>query len=397
MPRVYDSLALAASSYNHSRENRLTEIFGTVLQAHAGLANLVLANLGLRAVSRVDVWRQEKLEEHGQVDLILRGTGSGGRSAVYFEHKEPGGGWQEGQPGKYLKSLRGEIAGGAQGKLLVIVGAAPDAHGRVRRRVRSASSTSAIKGAAELRIEADDELMRYATWHEVAGWAFDAGKESSDTSADWVAAARRPASRADQRLLAELVWYLEEEGYGMTKALGKQQIEHARAALQFLESIDVLVEDVSERLVASEPHLGLRRVQGKSGDFHPPARSWVARYDGRFYVGFDTPTDAADPGKDTPPQSQSELRFYVGAWVGSAGAKRLERKADWEATVAAANLDLDDGDVVASYDAMGLEGISTLSQQGEMLADWAIDAVRAILALKPGPLVRSRGPRGRRK
>jgi hypothetical protein len=53
-----------------------------------------------------------------------------------------------------------------------------------------------------------------------------------------------------------------------------------------------------------------------------------------------------------------------------------------------------DDDVVAAYDAMAFDGISTLSEQGERLADWAIDRTRAILDLKPGRLRTSRPARG---
>jgi hypothetical protein len=80
--------------------------------------------------------------------------------------------------------------------------------------------------------------------------------------------------------------------------------------------------------------------------------------------------------------------FYVGASADSAGRKALDRRGDWDAQVDAKDLQILHDDVVATYGAVQLTEFRTLSQQGERLADWAVDRVRAILELKPPALRR---------
>jgi hypothetical protein len=122
MPRVYKSIALAASSNRRSQENRVTEVLGTVLEGHLGFANRLLDRLELPTADHVEVWSQVDLGSHGRPDLVLRASGANGRVVVYFEHKEPnrGAAWQPGQPAKYVNALRNEAREAASGKLFVI-------------------------------------------------------------------------------------------------------------------------------------------------------------------------------------------------------------------------------------------------------------------------------------
>lgn len=386
MPRVYDSIALAASSNRRSRENRVTEVLGTVLESHVGFANLLFVRLNLPPAHHVKVWSQVDLGSHGRPDLVLRGRGPEGSAVVFFEHKEPVGGavWQQGQPAKYVRALRKEVRSGTSGKLLVIAGA-EQAGKRVRARVRRSDRSSATLLAAELREGTDDAdrpLTEFATWQEIAGLAFEAGQQAAGGDRDWLAPARRPEAPASQRLLAELIWYLEEGGYGMTKALGADAIAQAPTALAFLESIEWLTQDVGERITARDTGLGVSRIRGAYDSFRAPPTSWVERFGGRVYTGWDEAAEAASAL--IPSLEPGELVFLVGAYAGRDGLKALERKADWSGQVGYAGLYIEDGDILAAYDAKDLRALDTLDQQGGELARWTMERMKAIFELKPG-------------
>ncbi len=144
MPRCHQSLALAASSNRYSAENRLTALYGTVLESHQEFAWRLLRRADLPPEERYEVFTQELLPTSGRIDLILRGFDSSGTLAtvLYAEHKEPGGRWQQGQPQKYLNDLARETRHGARGRLLVVVGSRKDVAGRVRHRARSKTAAA---------------------------------------------------------------------------------------------------------------------------------------------------------------------------------------------------------------------------------------------------------------
>jgi hypothetical protein len=385
MPRVYKSIALAASSNRLSRENRVTEVLGTVLEGHLGFANRLLDRLGLTHADGVEVWSQEGLGSYGRPDLILRGRASR-PVVVYFEHKEPtnGSAWQTGQPARYVSALRNEARSGASGKLLVIAGV-EQAEKRVRSRMRSRDSGSAVQLAAELReatAVVDRPLTEYATWQEIAGLAFEAGQDAGAGDPDWLAKASAPDAPAAQRLLGELIWYLEEEGYGMTKTLSADAISGAGTAFDFIETIEWLSQDVGERVAARGADLKVTRIRGSYDTFRVPRTSWVERFGGRLYTGWDEAPEVAAAA--TPSLDVGELAFIVGAYADRAGLKALERKLDWTDQVTAKGLYIEDGDVLAAYDAKKLRNFDTLDQQGNELARWAAERMTAMLDLKPG-------------
>jgi hypothetical protein len=391
MPRAHDSLALAASSNRHSRERRLSAILGTVLATNVGFANVLLIQLGLPQIERLNVWREER-----QIDLLLRGSSESSAVVVYFEHKEPGGKWQPEQPWRYLSALQQEIDGGAHGKLLVVVADPNDARGRVGRRVGTqtpsenghsvlprqrgevvvgrrlgahGSTESALETIATLRSEAEDTRMVYATWHEVAGWAWEAGHRAME-DAQWLDAALRGDTRADQRLLAELIWYLQEEGYAMTRPLDADRICLSKELFDLQDTLDELVQGMTQRLRAD---LGLKPIRGNSVEFHPPEGSWLRERNGRIYVAYDSSaTESLD------------LAFYVGAYAGDDSLKSLQGNPAWQAQLTAKDLTTEGGDVYGRFDAMALTNTLTLSKQRDVLGRWATRTATSILSLEPG-------------
>ncbi|MHB1570011.1 MAG: hypothetical protein ACYC0H_12520, partial [Solirubrobacteraceae bacterium] len=163
MPVSNRSLALAASSNRNSYENRLTEIYATVLEEHAGFADEVLKLAYLPAVLRPRVWTQEGVAAGARIDLVLRGKATDNANArvvLYSEHKEPGAGWQDGQPEKYLAGLQREASGRSKGRLMAIVGTSSDAHARGGSKARERVGSGVVTAAEEARAYADRERGR---------------------------------------------------------------------------------------------------------------------------------------------------------------------------------------------------------------------------------------------
>jgi hypothetical protein len=325
MPQCYESVALAASSNRHSSENRLTELYGTVLEAHGGFARRVLERVDLPFFEPYRVFTQELLMGSGKIDLILRGFDSSGgvRTVLYAEHKEPGGGWQEGQPQKYLKDLARETRHGAEGRLLVVVGSRKDLAGRVQKRAR-ARIAEATAEAAQLRAGQRDRRIVFTTWQEVGGLADAAGQMAAVSAGCWRSLAAARDAPAAQRVLLELIWYLEGEGYAMAKPLTRELAGIFRQAQELDATLEALVARTTEQLMdekiagfwlkkpprTSAADVGYQRFVAQS-------RSWVSRYDGKMYVGFEEDSDPKGSRK-------GQLSFSASVVLPRRQAARLE-------------------------------------------------------------------------
>ena len=231
----------------------------------------------------------------GRIDLILRGFDSSGTLAtvLYAEHKEPGGGWQEGQPAEYLKDLSRETRREARGRLLVVVGSRKDVAGRVRQRARAAAAV-AMTEASRLALKERSPRIAFTTWQEVGGIADEAGQAAGASGLDWRDAAARPDAPAAQRVLLELIWYLEEKGYAVTKPLTTDQVAIFHQAMELDATTDALTAGATEQLLDDRiAGFKLAKSQRTSVNdaqyqrFLAPERSWVSRYNGRLYLGFD--------------------------------------------------------------------------------------------------------------
>ena len=390
MARATRSLAVAASSYRNSNENRLTELYATVLDQHDGFAASVLAHVELPVAEELAAFTREGLGDDGQIDLVLRARDAAGKpvAILYAEHKEPHGSWQDGQPGKYLRALRREMRGGAQGRLLVVVGAKRDLRGRARKRARMRSAEEDVAAAAELREETGSEQIVFTTWHELGGWADDVGR--AELGNDWLERAFAPDALARQRLLAELVSYLEEAGYTMTKPLSAEQLALFSEAETLYTTLNQLIvgaiELLEDKRIAGYEIRKPARASSADDDLSqrivPPSGSWVERWDGVIYMNF----QPADPGGD-PPSSAPE--FAITVELGRNEARALDRRTALRQQVQAASLRLDIDDDAAycwtSMPADKLMGMQTLSEQTTELASWARESIEKLLKLKPGP------------
>jgi hypothetical protein len=89
VPEAKSELIDAATSYAHSGENRLTEVFATVLHAHDGLTAALLGAVGLPVDERFQVLTQQRVAPGCVPDLVVRSLSKGGArtSQLWSEHK----------------------------------------------------------------------------------------------------------------------------------------------------------------------------------------------------------------------------------------------------------------------------------------------------------------------
>ena len=338
---------------------------------------------------RYEVFTQETLPGSGKIDLVLRGFDSSGTltTVLYAEHKEPGGGWQPGQPGKYLRDLARETGHGAKGRLLVVVGSREDVAGRVRQRARAQAAT-AVEEAIQLATRQRNARVVFTTWQELGGLAEEAGQSTAHTNGDWREAASRPDAQAGQRVLLELLWYLEEKGYAVTQRLTKDQLAIFRQAQALDATIGALIAGAAERLTDEKvAGFWLEKPTRKSAAdglyqrFVSPSRSWVARYDGKLYLGLDE-EPAADGSR------RDQLTFSVSVELHRRQAERLRERGAFMTELKARKLqfDVDEaGYCWSSLPADELAAIETIEGQIDHLAAWAREALAAVLTLNPGP------------
>ncbi len=399
LPRCFSSLALAATSHPHSAEDRLTELYAVALEAHARFASRVFALADLPEAEIYEAYTQEMLEDgSGRLDLQVRGLDAsrGHVSVLYAEHKEPGGGWQDGQPEKYLPELRRDIRRtGALGRFLVVVGSGDDVEGRVPPRARASARSDDAKETKEAERLAGHRgpLVIAKTWQDIANCAELAGREdfSGEGPLDWREAAAKPEAPGSQRVLRELLWYFEEDGYAVTNGLTTEQLAMAPQALEIEDVLGALLDATTAYLVKDKiGRFQLKTPRGggkKSGaqNFTTPVGSWIEKWSGGLWFGYDT---NASPGRGV---ADGQLEFQVGVWLLKKQAKLLDESKSFKSQLKAHKLtfDVDDdgGAIWASAPAktfITVDAAETMDAQAEHIAAWALPKLKALLSLKPG-------------
>jgi hypothetical protein len=229
----------------------------------------------------------------------------------------------------------------------------------------------------------------FTTWQELGGLADAAGQEAERSDGNWREAATQPDAPAAQRLLLELVWYLEKKGYAVAKPLEKRQLAIYRQARELEATLGALVAGATERL--TDERVGrfwLEKPRREAVDDAPgqrfvtPTGSWVHRYKGKLYLEFDDEPDPEGP-------RTRELRVSATVYLPTGQADRLRLRSAFMSDLASRGLhfavDEYGGYCWAALPASELTALSSIDEQIERLAVWAKDAFATLLALKPGP------------
>jgi hypothetical protein len=230
MSRAPQSLITAVR--RAKREDRLTDLVAMVLEEHIGFANHVLREAGLPKAVEVRASAQVTTRRGRHPDLEVLGLDERGAAVCrLWSENKTGANYQPDQLPDYAEDLPEHPA---RHQLITIV----DDMSEVPRDEQSP----------------DAPRWRGFTWQQVAVMAWEAGRESSPgvDRPDWQRAARRPQAPASQRILLELLNYLEEEHGVVLNPLGH---EHISAFAYMDETIAVLQELVTG--AASHTHADL--------------------------------------------------------------------------------------------------------------------------------------------
>src|SRR4051794_9598804 len=124
MPRSRETL-IGAMTAKQGAEDRLTEVFATVLDTHDGLAAALFNELGLPVGQRFQVFTQVRVSPGSRPDMVLHSLDRAGAvvSRVWSEHKIDAG-FGDLQLERYLEALR-TLPG--KGELIFVAREAPTA------------------------------------------------------------------------------------------------------------------------------------------------------------------------------------------------------------------------------------------------------------------------------
>ncbi|MGH2861469.1 MAG: hypothetical protein ACRDLT_08170 [Solirubrobacteraceae bacterium] len=396
MPRSYESLVLAASSHRTSKENRRTELYAAVLDEHDGFAGEVLKHVGLPTADRYEASTQE-FRQDGFVDLILIGFDSRGvrRTVLYGEHKEPAGKWQPGQPKKYLPHLAAEQPPSAARRLVAVVDSAADVHGRVRH--RAGGSMSAVERAAQLQTRKREPNLVYTTWQAIGGCAEQAGQKAylvdhpgETDGLRWREYAALPTAPARERLLLELIWYLEDKGYAVTTPLTKEQVAIYHQAIALDETLLQLIKTAADFLTEADaptiarlklkPHGGADVDDGQR--FDTSRDTWLDAWGGELWLSI-------QPDTRTSRTREAGLRIWVEAYFDEKGlGQRLANRKGFIDQIGERKLRFEPYDdelsINDSIPVTQLFKYKTIEEQARVISDWATGAFERLLTLRPG-------------
>jgi hypothetical protein len=178
MPRN-PSLLLRAARCTLKREDRLTELLAVVLDGHLDFAHGLLKLAGLPALGDVEVLTQHRTARGKFVDMRIRSLDSHGNAAglLWSEHKT-GSPYSSGQMEGYANDL-----GLSDDRKLITIVDGP-------------------------KPPPDKKPWQTFTWRDIAVLASQTGRDLGGQN--WREEALSPHGPAQQRLLLELLSYLEE-------------------------------------------------------------------------------------------------------------------------------------------------------------------------------------------
>jgi hypothetical protein len=353
MPRSAALLLRAARTYK--REDRLTELLAVVLAGHQGFAHRLLRKAGLQTAGEVEVSTQVRTARGKLVDMQLVSLDHArtvlGR--LWSEHKT-GSDYGPGQLSGYADDL--DLIGGSR-RLITI---------------------------ARHRDEAPPSpRWERFSWHDIAGLAWMAGREAGGP--DWRRAATLPDSHAQQRLLLELLSYLEEEH---DTVLNPVTYAHVAAFAKTTETSDILYT-LLERAADLSRHDADGGV-GYEKDYHSQywqtfkaEGTWAAPLEG--YPEF----TVAESDEWTYDRA-GEPAFGAGLTLPGDLADELRSAAQrpWRETLEGQGVTIQAwGDMVRVYRTMYLAELiakgPTIDTQAQALAQWADESFALVAAHDP--------------
>jgi hypothetical protein len=359
------SLLDAATS--RGKEDRLTEVFATVLDVHDELASALFIEVDLPLGERFQVLTQVTVVPGSRPDMTIHSLARNGAvvSRLWSEHKlEAGFGLRQRE--RYLAALR-ELEG--QGELIFIVTDAPTA-----------------------REEGD---WRGFTWQEIGELVDRVGRDWGGH--EWRTGALKADAPAKHRLLAELLWYLEDKELAVVHSFNRDNIFAYKLGSETMRALAALLERAAQNAAPLVPSdSGDEDVVTLWEQFQIPPGSWLERFT-RYDVGVEL--IASDRDYWSPAQYDEPV---LGAGYSFEGMLHpaLSVRREWVEQLDAAGFSCELwADWVRVYKTMRMSEIlemgESLNAQARGLGTWIQAAILELGQLDPGELQlpkRSRRP-----
>lgn len=370
MPASRREVLDAVLSNEKSPENRLTELFATILSTHRGYARRLFDRVGIRLPEenvRFEVFTQRLVAPGCRPDMVV---------SAYVGNEIRGQLWSEHKTASDFRDLQLEDYLGALNEL------------RARERVRQSDSFQAsLISIVNNPSEEESEHWVALTWQDVAELANQGGFAWEGKR--WREAAREPDAPAQQRLLHEFLWYLEQKGFAVTEPLNPEHVEALRLMADTTEAFEALLERAAHHM-ADKYESGERdwlELDGLAQLFAIPDDSWARRVQAAGWPAF----------------LEMTVSGYDEWWVDSTGQPAagaglrldaelyevLSRERDWLAGLEGRELEFTSyGEVTLIYKTWPISQVveagETLDHQARALAQWALEVFDNVIANSPG-------------
>jgi hypothetical protein len=348
--------SLLDAAYSHGKEDQLTEVFATVLDTHDELTAALFAEVGLPVGERFRVSTQVAVVPGSRPDMLVDSLGPTGAvvARLLSEHKLDAD-FGDMQRERYLTALR---ALEGPGELIFVVRDAPTAR--------------------------EDGDWRGFTWQEVGELVDGVGRDWAGR--DWRQRALHPDAPAKQRLLSELLWYLEDKDLAVVHSLNADNLLAYKLRSETDQALVALLERAAQNAAPLEPLGGNDESEVTSWEqFKTPAGSWLERFS-RFEASVELIVSDRDYWS---PGQHGEPAFGAGYSFEAALHPVLSARREWveQLDVAGFSCELW-ADWVRVYRTMPMSDLlgtgDTLNTQARALGTWAQNAITELGQLDPG-------------
>lgn len=359
------------------REDRLTEIFATVVGVCDELATELFERAGLPHDEAFEVQTQVHVPAVGRPDMVIRSLGRTGApvSVLWSEHK--------------IEAGFGDMQ---------------------RERYAAEVASFPVPSRLQLIVAGHTEVSDHVdwiglTWQHVGEFADLVARRQAGP--DWRRTAVEPDAPARLRLLFELVTYLEKERLAVVDALDMDDINAFARMAKTAFALDALLERAAQHARPLNPEgtggTDLRAPYFAAWQsFEIPQDSWLLRF-----VDHDAGVDlvVAD-GDYWAPEARGEPAFAAGYAMKDTMLIVLSGQQEWIAELDAAGFSFRAWDGhLCIYRTLPMRDVAsfgeTLDEQAHSLGRWARDAIDQLAGLDPGdvevPAVKPRVSRRRSK
>jgi hypothetical protein len=217
------ALSLLGAVRRAVREHRLTDLFAFTLEAHPAFANRLLTATGLPEAEEVETDVEVRTRRGRPVDLeVIALDAHGGRIARLWSENKTGADYQPDQLPDYASDL-------------------PDTPS-ARQLITIVNDLAEVPEDAD---SPDSPRWRAFTWRDIAVMAWEAGRAAVplERRPEWREEAMKRSAPLSERILAELLNYLEEEHGVVLEPLGHAHV----AAFAYAVETGTIIEELLKR------------------------------------------------------------------------------------------------------------------------------------------------------